>query len=333
MTNHVHLRAFADDDYPRLVGIANAIYPEAPRDLDDVRRRDGLWDPTRFDLLRLVAEDASGQVVAWAQLNHQPHQFDPHAYRIGIQVDPACQRRGIGSLLHDRLLAELRRRGATAISARVRDDLQQSVAFLAHRQYHPIEETLESVLVVSAFDPQRAVAAEANLALVGLAIRTLADEGVGDSHVLAKVHALYLACLRDIPTARTTTTIPFEQFVAREINAPNALPEACFLVVAGNQYVAMCDFVRDPALPNVLVGRMTGCLPAWRGNGIVTALKLRMAAFAQANGFHEIRTWNSARNLPMIRINEGIGFRRRWTWVTVSRTFDDGTVPGAPDGA
>jgi GNAT superfamily N-acetyltransferase len=329
MTMPVRIRAFVPADYPRLVGIANAIFLEAPRDLRDVQRRDELWDPTRFDLLRLVAEDAAGNVVAWAQLNHQPHQFDPRAYRIGIQVDPACQRQGIGSLLHDRLMAELLPRGATMISARVRGDMAGSVAFLAHRHYHPIEETLESALNVSRFDPQRAAAAESGLAAAGLAIRSLADEGADDPHVLEKVHALYLACLRDIPTARTTTTIPFAHFVAREINAPNALPEAHFLVVAGDEYVAMCDFVRDPALPNVLVGRMTGCLPAWRGKGIVTALKLRMAAFAQANGFTEIRTWNSARNVAMIRINEGVGFRPVWTWMTFSRTIDVGNVSGA----
>jgi RimJ/RimL family protein N-acetyltransferase len=128
--------------------------------------------------------------------------------------------------------------------------------------------------------------------------------------------------MRDIPTTHPATGISFEQFHDREIRAPNMIPEAFYLVVANGEYVAMCDFVRDPGLPDALSGRMTGCLPAWRGKGIVTALKLQMARFAHEHGYREIRTWNSAANVSMVRINEGIGFVRQVTWVTFERSLD-----------
>jgi GNAT superfamily N-acetyltransferase len=315
MTTAIDIRPFRDADYPRMIAIANAIYPRAPRALDDVRRRDALWDHDRFDLRRIVAE-VDGTVAGWAQLNHLPHQFDPRRYRIGVQVHPARQRRGIGSCLHDALLADLRGRGAELVSARASADMPDAVAFLEHRGFAPVEETWEATLPVAGFDVQRSLEAEARLAAEGIAITSLAAEGVDDPALLRRVHDLYLACLGDIPTAGATTRIPFAQFVAREIAAPNALPDACFLAVAGGEYVAMCAFVRDPGQPTALAGRMTGCLPAWRGRGITRALKLRMARYAKEHGFATIRTWNSAANVSMRHINETIGFVPETVWVT-----------------
>lgn len=314
----VDIRPFRDDDYPRLVEIASAVFPSAPRSLDDVRRRDALWDHDRFDLRRIVAE-VDGAVAGWAQLNHLPHQFDPRRYRIGIQVDPDRQRRGIGSRLFDALIADLRERRAELVSARADAGMADAVAFLEHRGFTPVEETWEATMRVAGFDPRHSLDAEARLARQGITITSLAEEGADDPAVLRRVYDLYLACLEDIPTAGATTRIPYAQFVAREIAAPNALPDACFLVVAGGEYVAMCAFVRDPGQPAALSGRMTGCLPAWRGRGITKALKLRMARYAKERGFTTIRTWNSAANISMRHINEAIGFEQETIWVTLHR--------------
>src|SRR4029450_13275569 len=88
--------------------------------------------------------------------------------------------------------------------------------------------------------------------------------------------------------------------------------------------------VRHPSLPDVLSGRMTGSLATFRGRGIVSALKLRMAAYAHAHAFREIRTWNSAQNPSMVRINEGMGFVRHTAWITFQRSEDaeSGVGPG-----
>jgi GNAT superfamily N-acetyltransferase len=318
MTMPLDIRPFRDTDYPRIVEIANAIFPTAPRSIDDIRRRDALWDHARFNLRRIIA-DLDGTVAGWAQLNHLPHQFAPDRYRIGIQVDPAWQRRGIGARLHDALIADLERRGAALVSARASAGMPETVAFLAHRGFAPVEETWEATMPVAGFDPRRSVEAEERLARAGIAVTSLAEEGASDPAVLERVYRLYLACLDDIPTTGATTRIPYALFIAREIDAPNALPDACFLAVAGGDYVGMCAFVRDPGQPTALAGRMTGCLPGWRGKGITTALKLRMARYAREHGFATIRTWNSAANRSMRHINEAIGFEQETIWVTFHR--------------
>lgn len=315
----VRLRLFNDRDYAGMVAVATAIFPDDPRNVDDVRRRDRLWDRERYDLLRLVAEDATGRIVAWGQVNHLPHQFHPSRFRIGIYVAPESQRRGVGGQLHDRLTSELRARRATAVSARVRGDMTASLSFLETRGFAAVEETWESRLAVATFDPARSADADASLAGQGVTIASLASEWGRNPDVLEDVYALYLACIRDVPTAETMTDIPFSQFVARELEAPNVLPDAYFLAIAEGRYVALCGFVRHPGLPDVLSGRMTGCLPSFRGRGIVSALKLHLAAYAHAHGFREIRTWNSAQNTSMVRINESMGFVRHAAWITLQR--------------
>jgi mycothiol synthase len=319
MNPTIRLRQFKDGDYHEMIAVTNAIYPEDPRNIADVQRRDQLWDGNRFEMLRLVGENEAGQIVAWGQLNHLPHQFHPRKYRIGIYVEPRSQRSGAGGLIHDRLMSELNDRQAIAVNVRVRSDMAESIGFLENRDFARVETTCESRLTVASFDPRRFEEAAAQLACKGITFTSLADERGRNAAVLQDIYSLYLACLQDVPTNGAATNIPFSQFVAREIDAPNVLPDAYFLAVSGGQFVAVCAFIRHPCLHDVLVGRMTGCLPSFRGQGIAPALKLCMAAYARTHGFREIWTWNSAQNASMLKINETLGFVRHTEWLTFEK--------------
>jgi GNAT superfamily N-acetyltransferase len=62
----------------------------------------------------LVAEDEDGVIVAWAQAHwlHDLFMPGPEGYLTELFVAAAHQGRGIGTDLHDRLVAEARERGA-----------------------------------------------------------------------------------------------------------------------------------------------------------------------------------------------------------------------------
>jgi hypothetical protein len=76
---------------------------------------------------------------------------------------------------------------------------------------------------------------------------------------------------------------------------------------------------------------MTGSLKSFRSRGIVSTLKLRLAAYAHAHGFREVWTWNSAQNASMVRINEGVGFVRHAAWITLQRDLHGASEGGPSD--
>src|SRR5262249_20484920 len=172
----VQLRPFREADYPRMVEITNLIYPDDLRDVESVRHRDATWDGSRYEKLRLMAENVSGQVAGYGQINHDPYYFNPRKYRLKVEVDPAYQRRGIGGALYERLLDELRRRDAIAAQTSVRESLTASVDFVTRRGFVEAMCEWESVLDVRGFDFARFAGADERVARQGITLATLAEE-------------------------------------------------------------------------------------------------------------------------------------------------------------
>ena len=319
---NLHFRPFVDEDHVRAVEIGSAIYPDSPRSLEVARHDDSIWDSERFFRVRLVAEDESGRVVAWGQLRHMPWQFHPQKYGLDLEVDPAFQRRGVGSAFYERLIAEARARDALLVRSGAKESMAASVRFLTKRGFQEVQRTWESRLDVAAFEWDRFAGAAQRVAAQGITIATLAAEGPRDLAVLRKVYDLSVECTADEPAFEPITCAPFELFVADEIEAPNALPEAYFLAKDGERYVGLSNLFARLAQPEVLSQGFTAVQRDYRGRGIAMALKLRGLQFARDGGYREIRTFNNSRNRPMLRINEALGFQKEPAWIEFALGFD-----------
>lgn len=141
----LYLRAFRDEDYPRLAEIKSLAFPDRPRSAEEIRRADASWDRTRCGFLRLAAEDAGGAVVGVGRIRHEPWAFHPRGYSLNVTVEPALRRRGIGTAIYGSLIVELRRRGVVAVRTWVaRDTMTQSIAFLWHRGFVEVQRGRQS---------------------------------------------------------------------------------------------------------------------------------------------------------------------------------------------
>ena len=322
----VALRPVTDADLPGLVALQNAVLPDYPRTIEEIRHSIDAWDHTRFFLRRFVAEDETGQIVGRGRVSHLPDQFHPDRYEMDLTVHPDHRRRGIGSALYDRLLAEMRERGAIALRGEVREEMPEAVAFVRHRDFVEIERTWESRLDVTSFDPVPFAGADERLTAAGVRITTLEAERDRAPHALRDVYDLQVACDRDVPSVHPITAVPFEQFIAHEVEGPTALPDGYFLAVTGEgdetRYVGMSSLFASAGTPEVLNQGLTGVLPPYRGRGVAMALKLQTVCYAQDQGKREIRTWNDTTNQPMLRINEAMGFARQPVWIGVEKTLD-----------
>jgi mycothiol synthase len=264
------------------------------------------------DGLRCVAEEG-GRVLGRADAAHNPWMFHPRKYELRLEVDAGQRRRGVGAALLARVVDELRARDALALRAVATEDDAEAVGFLTRRGFREVWREIPSELDLAGFDgaPFADRAAPA-----GLAITTLAEEVARDRGVLRELYELHTLCNLGQQELDPITPHPFAEFVAGQVEGPQAMPEAWFLArdplrgpKGGGVLVGMSSLERLPDGLDTLEAGYTAVHPDHRRRGIALALKLRAIEHARAHGYRAIKTHNNAINTGMRAINTALGFR------------------------
>ncbi len=313
------IRAATPADYPVLVALNKASYPDYGETEEEWRHWDETWDHKKYFKSRVVAEDG-GRVVGFGLVNHMRWAFVPTKYRIVITVHSGHRERGHGSALYDALLDKVRERSGKAVAAAVKESMVGGVRFLTKRGFREVKRDWESRLFVEGFDFARFVTAEARVAKQGIRIVTLADEMQRDSSALQKAFELTEDCRMDIPSVDPPTRHTFEEFRIEDIDAPGALLDAFFVAIdKDGRYLGVSNLFRSLDDPAFLWQGITGVRREARGKGIAMALKLRTVRYAIDKGVEHIKTWNDVHNRPMLAINEAMGFAKQPAWISYEK--------------
>jgi GNAT superfamily N-acetyltransferase len=255
---------------------------------------------------RLVARDAAGTVVGYAL-----HFQVPWTSRVGlhwctVRVDPRFRQQGIGRALLAQVVRSVQAAGGAALLIATRAASTVALDACERFGFRAAFRSTEWRIDPTCFDPTPFRDVPAQLAAHGLTIATLPELQQHDADWLSKLHQLYITLSRDVPIPERATIGPAElaEFVS---GLPNSLPEACFVAVAGQEYVGVSFMHRGLDAP-VLYQKLTGVLAGWRGRGIALALKLRTLAYASAVGFQQISTWIESNNPAMLRLSQKLGF-------------------------
>ena len=313
------IRAATPADYPVLVALNKASYPDYGETEEEWRHWDDTWDHKKYFKSRVVAEDG-GRVVGFGLVNHMRWAFVPTKYRIDVTVHPDHRERGHGSALYDALLDRVRERSGKTVAAAVKESMVGGVRFLTKRGFREVKRDWESRLFVEGFDFARFVTAEARVAKQGIRIVTLADEMQRDSSALQKAFELTEDCRMDIPSVDPPTRHTFEEFRIEDIDVPSALLDAFFVAMdKDGRYLGVSNLFRSLDDPTFLWQGITGVRREARGKGIAMALKLRTVRYAIDKGVEHIKTWNDVHNRPMLAINEAMGFVKQPAWISYEK--------------
>jgi len=313
------IRAATPADYPVLVALNKASYPDYGETEEEWRHWDETWDHKKYFKSRVVAEDG-GRVVGFGLVNHMRWAFVPTKYRIDITVHPDHRERGHGSALYDALLDKVSERSGKAVAAAVKESMASGVRFLTKRGFREVKRDWESRLFVEGFDFARFATADARVAKQGIRIITLADEMQRDSSALQKAFELTEDCRMDIPSVDPPTRHTFEEFRIEDIDVPSALLDAFFVAIdKDGRYLGVSNLFRSLDDPAFLWQGITGVRSEARGKGIAMALKLRTVRYAIDKGVEHIKTWNDVHNRPMLAINEAMGFAKQPAWISYEK--------------
>lgn len=318
----LRIRPFShtDEDREAIAALTRRVDPEGASTAAELRHRDAALDPERYFRQRIIAESGS-TAVGWGSLEHLPSQFHPDRYQVQLQVDPDRRRRGVGGALLARLLEIAAGRGAELVRGEARASWPESLAWAERRGFRELRRGWESTLDLAGFDPAPHLEAVGRVSARGVEIRALPGLRAADPGFLARYHAAWLIPAHDEPEPDPVTPLPFEAWLADEVEPPNAVPELHLLAMRGAEIVGFTALHRDGAQPGTgtFVHSLTGTMPAWRGTGVATALKAEATRRAIALGARRIRTYNDTANAPMVAINDRFGFVRGDAWVVLER--------------
>jgi len=303
--------------YPGIATLYNSIDPELHLSASDFTEGDRLRDP-KFKIQRWVAIEKDEIVGAgyYTQSNWFAH---PQKFMIWIGVHPRHQNGGIGSALYETIMQGLQRFDPLALRTRATDDCPQSIRFLEKRGFQEVLRDIPSELNVQTFDLTRFTGLEDRFRGHGIEIKTLPDLE-NDPERNRKLYDLDWEISLSVPgdLAAGMGRRGFEKYVEYAITGPSALPDGFFVAVRGKEFIGLSHVLSSEKGVSLYQG-LTGVKPQYRRHGIGLAMKIRGIAYAQATGHTLIMAENDAKNIPMLAMNERLGFVRKPDLITFEK--------------
>jgi len=305
------------DHYQGIAEILNSLDPERHVSGVEIAEGDKRRDP-KFKFQRWIAIEKD-QVVGTGSYNQSIWFAHPRKFMLWIGVRPKYQRRGIGSTLYERIMHGLQPFDPLALRATATEDRPESVRFLEKRNFQEVIRDVPSELDVQSFDLTRFIGLEERFRGNGIEIKTL-PELENDPERNRKLYDLDWEISLSVPgdLASGIGRRGLEKYVEYAITGPSALPEGFFVAVKGGEFIGLSHVLSSEKGVSLYQG-LTGVKPQYRRQGIGLAMKIRAIAYAQATGHALIRAENDAKNIPMLTMNEKLGFVRKPDLITFEK--------------
>jgi len=302
------LRPATLDDVEMVANLESARDPEDPRDPVMLRH----WWTRRADqeVTRRLVAVRNGAAVAFVAAGHEDWKVMPK--RFGW-IRPVLDRDSWSDAGFRQLVetaeAWLRSEGAGRSVIRIREDFSNELETVGRAGYREERRQRISELDLVAGRDALLAGAEASR-------RRMRDEGVTlltldedrDPERFTKLYELSNASEQDIPTSVPIRIMPFVEWKHELLDDPGVREDRFHIAREGDAIVGL-SVIGYPPVRGLPWTFYTGTSKAVRGRGIARALKYETVAQAIELGVERIRTNNDAANVPILRINEEMGYR------------------------
>ncbi|PKN92423.1 MAG: hypothetical protein CVU44_14900 [Chloroflexi bacterium HGW-Chloroflexi-6] len=303
--------------YSGIATLYNSLDPQLHISASDFTEGDRLRDP-KFKTQRWIAIEKD-EIVGAAYYTQSNWFAHPQKFMIWVGVHPSHQRSGIGSALYETIMHGLQPFDPLALRTRATEACPQSICFLEKRGFQEVIRDIPSELNVQAFDLTRFTGLEDRFQGNGIEIKTL-HELENDPERNRKLYDLDWEISLSVPgdLAAGMGRRGFEKYVEYAITGSSALPDGFFVAVKGEEFIGLSHVLVSEKGISLYQG-LTGVKPQYRRYGIGLAMKIRGIAYAQTNGYNLIMAENDAKNIPMLAMNERLGFVRKPSLITFEK--------------
>ncbi len=298
------IRPLRPGEHRAAAALFAATYPARAGEAANWGNAEAVGSPRRY----VAAVGAPQRVVAYGAI----WRVRPGKFRMDLIVSPGWRRRGIGGWLLAHLGGQARIAGAATLQARAEDDGGESLAFLAGRGFAETMRMRRQVLDVAGARLAAHARLPGRLAGGGIVIGALEDEQDRVAAFWERFCDLFNAAREGWPDpdpGPVDALTPQEFQHRHRAYEADAGPDAdrCFLARREDLYLGFTGALG------------TAVRPAFRGQGIATALKVRTITDARDRGVATLRT--STGNPAMLRVNERLGFRTTSTEIRLIQTL------------
>jgi GNAT superfamily N-acetyltransferase len=282
-----------DADIDTYLDVRNRVHPQTPMPREVV-----LQDRRRPDHIDLIAE-RDGVPVGAASTSKFGGAPDGEFAYLTMRVLPEERRQGVGSALHRRATEHARHLGKTRFYVVVRHDDEGSLGYYAARGYTELGRMQDVFLELADVEIEPT-------APDGISIVPASPEYDRGAYEVA------LEADADIPSGEPIISGPYEQWHDRHFGALT-IRDLTFVALDGDRVVGYA--ILHKHTEGTGEHAMTGVARSYRGRGIALALKQAQIAAAKEAGYERLRTQNDLGNAPMRRVNEKLGYVRKFEWI------------------
>lgn len=299
-------------DYNRFVALSQAIEPDQPDSLEDIK----FWlenTPASLERRWFLAE-RSGEAVGFISTGRRANRYHPQKFSIYVAVHPQYRRQGLGSALYTYGLRQLEPFNPIMLMTSVNEGRPCAVQFAESRGFIEEARFWESRLDVEMFDPSPYAALLEKVNADAIELRSLAAIMPGTPDYKQRMYDLDCLLSPDEPLPEPPTKPEVEPWLKNYFDHPHFSPASILIALDGDTWVGLSE-LRPTSQAGIISNWFTALRREYRGRGLATAMKVMNIVWARANGYREIRTGNSTLNTPMLKINEALGFKKQAAYI------------------